>query len=760
MDAPVTFDGIAPGAPGIAPTWASSDKDFVTTALGASRLWATIGHGVLNEVYWPSTGAPQLRDISFGVLTGTTFVDLKRVRRYTLATPAPHVPLLTVTHTVGSVRAEFEFLPDPSRDALLIRYHVTGGDLVLLCAPRLGGTGHGNTALVEDGCLYASCPVASLAIASEVPFSAASAGYAGRSDGWRDLVEHGRLRDTYRETGVGNVALTAILPAGEGVVALGFAPTRPGARTQVLTSLAEGFAAVRAPFVEAWEDWGDSLDLPHPDPAICRSASLSATMLKIHEDRTFTGAVVASLSVPWGNTSDSSGGYHLVWPRDSCLAAFALIAAGLVEDARHVLAHLIATQNSDGGWAQCAFPNGTPYWTGEQHDEVALPILLAAKLHEVGITELLGTRAMVRAAVRHLMAKGPITPQDRWEENPGFSPFSLATEVAAFVAAGPWLDDDEREAALDAADERNERIEEWCTAGEGNDRYFVRIGLPADEGGTNTGEVLLRNRLGATIPARDLLGLEYAALVRFGLRRADDPVILNTTRRVDETLRVETPGGALYYRYNGDGYGEHADGRAFDGSGIGRAWPLLAGERGHLTLQAGEDTHPYLRAMIDTASPGGLMPEQVWESAPIPARGLEPGRPAGSAMPLVWAHAEFVKLVAAQHTGEVIETLDAVADRYQVPRPARAYRFRTDVPLSRLPAGRDLIIEDDRPFILHRGFDGWQDVAEFAADPDRFGLFTVRLPAADLAGRGSIEFTRRYGETWEGRDWPITLAPA
>lgn len=751
-----SLPGIAPGAPGIAPTWASSDKDFVTTAVGASRLWATIGHGVLNEVYWPSTGSPQMRDMAFGVLHDGALLDLKRLRSYTLATPAPHIPLLTVTHTVGKVRAVFEFLPDPSRDALLVRYDVTGGPLAITCAPRLGGTGHGNTALVEDGCLHAVTDIAALAIASSVPFMAASAGYVGRSDGWRDLVAHGTLRDTYARAENGNVALTAVLPEGEGVFVLGFAPTLPGARTHALSCLAEGFAAIRAPFVEAWQEWGEGLDLAHPDEDIARAAALSATMLKIHEDRTFTGAIVASLSVPWGNTSDSSGGYHLVWPRDATLSAFALIAAGLLEDARRVLAHLIAIQTGEGGWAQCAFPNGTPYWTGEQLDEVAMPVLLAAKLREMGVPELIGTHAMVRAAVRHLMVRGPISPQDRWEENEGFSPFSLAAEIAALVAAAPWLDAEERAAALDVADERNERIEEWCAAGEGEDRYYVRIGPPAADGGL-AGIVPLRNRWGATVPARDLYGLEYAALVRLGLRPADDPVIRATTKRVDETLGVQTPNGRLYYRYNGDGYGEHADGSAFDGNGVGRAWPLLAGERGHLALQSGKDPLPYLLAMVRTASPGGLMPEQVWESAPIPSRELEPGRPAGSAMPLLWAHAEFVKLVAAERSRRVVERLAVVAERYSVPRPARAFRLRSEVPVTRLPAGRALVIEDEAPFSLRFGFDGWGNVVERAAEPGPFGLFAVRLEPEALAGHRSLEFTRRFGSTWEGRDWRVDL---
>ncbi|WMS41927.1 glycoside hydrolase family 15 protein [Acuticoccus sp. MNP-M23] len=751
----MSAEKIAPGAPGIAPTWASSDKDFVTTALGASRLWATIGHGVINEVYWPTTGQPQLRDIAFGMLVGDRFVDLKRERAYTLSTPAPHVPLLTIAHEAG---VTFEVLPDPSRDTLLVRYDVRGGRLVLFAAPRLGETGHGNTAFVANGALFAESAGKALCIAADTPFETMSAGFSGASDGWRDLARNGHLEDVYTRAPGGNVALTAILPEGTGILALAFADTATGARTHALSSLGEGFDAVRSSFVAGWEAWGAGLRALHPDPAVERAARFSATVLKIHEDRTFPGAIVASLSVPWGNTSDSSGGYHLVWPRDATLSAFALIAVGLIDDARRILAHLIAVQDDDGGWAQCAYPDGTPYWTGEQLDEIAFPILLAAKIAESGGDELPGTRRMVRAAARHLLTKGPMSPQDRWEENPGFSPFTLAADIAGLVAAGPWLDPAERDEAADAADERNERLEGWCAAGDGAARHYVRIGPPAADGGI-AGRVQLRNRSGESIAAANLLGLEYAALVRMGLRAADSPLVRATTARVDAALRVATPSGPLYRRYNEDGYGEHDDGSAFDGSGVGRAWPLLAGERGHLALADGEDAGPYLAAMMGTASAGGLMPEQVWDAPPIPQRGLVAGRPSGSAMPLVWAHAEFLKLVATEQSGRPVELLAAVEARYAgADAPAaNAWRWRADVPIDRLPPGRAVIWQDVRPFTLHFGFDGWTNVSDREAVAGPFGLFTVTLDAGEFAGQRTIEFTRRIVNEWEGRDWTVVL---
>ena len=193
----------------------------------------------------------------------------------------------------------------------------------------------------------------------------------------------------------------------------------------------------------------------------------------------------------------------------------------------------------------------------------------------------------------------------------------------------------------------------------------------------------------------------------------------------------------VYRRYNDDGYGEHDDGRPFNGAGVGRAWPLLAGERGHLALQAGEDPIDYLRTIHRCASPGGLLPEQVWDAAPIPERFLFPGRPSGSAMPLMWSHAEFLKLLIARHTKRPVELLESVRKRYSRRAPkAKNTRWRNETPVRPVwREGRTLLVEDRRPFTLHFGFDGWQDVAELAAVPLPFGLWGVAhrprsLPAA------------------------------
>jgi len=762
--------GCAFGAPGIAPTWTSSAKDLVTTALGPGRIWATVGFGIVNEVYWPATGSPQVRDLGFIVAGPEGWFEVKRVNRYRLSTPRPDVPLPRVVHEGPGYRLSLEILPAPLRDVLLVAYRLEGEQLRLypLLAPHLEGSGAGNSAWVADG-LFAARGAHALCVLADGGFERVSAGYVGFSDGWQDFARNGRMTWEFEQASEGNVALMGELRRAEGTLALAFAESPAGARTLAASALAEGYEPIRDRFVQGWRRWARRLRLPPAAPELRRQARLSAAVLKTHEDRTYPGAIVASLSIPWGQRSDDPGGYHLVWTRDAVEAGLALLAAGDRASASRTLAYLAATQAADGHWPQNFYPDGRRYWTGVQLDEVGFPILLAAKLRELGEPEPPLIGPMVRRAAAYLARYGPLSPQDRWEENAGASPFTLAVEVAALVAAADWLAGAERAYALQLADSWNERIEEWTyvehtdlAAAHAVRGYYVRIGPPAGAGGLR-GYVEVANRGGETVPATALVGLDFLYLARLGLRAGDDQRIADTVRIVDAVLRVETPRGPAFHRYDQDGYGEHADGSPFDGTGIGRAWPLLTGERGHAALVAGEDPTVYLEAMARLTGRGGLLPEQVWDADPIPERALFPGQPTGSAMPLVWAHAEFLKLLLAATAGRPVEQLDAVVGRYGG-RPARAetWFWRDEAPIRRLPPGRALVVEAAEPFVLHFGFDGWHQVAERASEALGLGMHGVRLEAGELALHSRLDFTRRWsaGERWEGADHALELQSA
>ncbi|HEX7002049.1 MAG TPA: glycoside hydrolase family 15 protein [Trueperaceae bacterium] len=734
---------------GLAPTWSSSAKDIVLTAVGPSRIWATLGHGIVNEVYFPSTGQPQIRDLGFIVARPGAWHEVKRVNDYSLSLAEPYMPLPTVLHRGDGYTLRLEVLCDPKRETLLVRYELRGEGFTLypLLATHLGPSSGDNTAWVQDGALYAAGAPEFLCLCADTPFTKTGVGYVGVSDGWQDFARNGAMTWTRERAEHGNVALMAEAGSATGVLALGFGESAEGARTRARSSLAEGWAAVRDAYHAGWRDWGAKISLPPSDPAVDRVAHVSAAVLKVHRDKSYPGATVASLSIPWGNSRDDLGGYHLVWPRDAVEAGFGLLAAGLVADAAEMLAYLVATQRPDGRWPQNMFPDGTPYWTGIQLDEVGFPVILAAKLDELGrLGDSREVAAMVRSAASYLARFGPVSPQDRWEENAGSSPFTLAVEVAALVAAARWLEGDDAAFALSLADYWNERIEDWtyaertdlCSAA-GVPGYYVRIAPPPADGGLR-GRVDVRNRDSDPVLATELVSLDFLYLSRLGLRAALDPRMVSSLTVAERCLRVDTPCGVSYHRYNGDGYGEHEGGGPYDGTGVGRAWPLLTGERGHYALQAGEDPTPYLEAMARMTGPGGLIPEQVWDAEAVPEKGLFPGKPTGSAMPLVWAHAEFLKLLHARDTGRPIELLDVVRRRYASKRPSAAtWHWRADAPFDSLPAGRSLSIEGAEPFeITVHGDAGSPSTRR--SRPTGLGMHAVRLEAQELARHAEVTF--------------------
>src|SRR6185503_12311424 len=248
-----------------------------------------------------------------------------------------------------------------------------------------------------------------------------------------------------------------------------------------------------------------------------------------------------------------------------------------------------------------------------------------------------------------------------WEENSGYSPSTLAWEIAALVCVAEMIQGREaRNFLLEYADWLSAHLEEWTVTHrgelvEGKPRHYVRIS-PADPNRPQVFEdadsamIQIANG-GGLHPARNVVSTDFLELVRLGVRAADDPIVLESVSVVDAVLKRKLPQGPCWRRYNHDGYGQKADGSAYDGTGIGRCWPLLTGERGHYELAAGRDPLPFILAMEKFANEGGMLPEQVWDEADLPEARMQRGAPIGAAMPLCWAHAEYVTLVRSRKEG-------------------------------------------------------------------------------------------------------------
>jgi len=779
------------------PRWSHSNKDGIGTAYSAdSRLWYTLWRGILTEVYFPTIDMPQLRDLEFLFTDGASFFhEEKRDLSPTTERPVSDALSYRVRSEGpgGRYRLHKTVLAAPHLPCLLVRSRLEVVDpalrgklrLFVLAAPHLRVGGWDNSATVQRvlgrDVLVAEKDGMALALGADRPFRKASVGYVGQSDGWTDLRAHRAMVWEHDQAPHGNVALTGELDtsAPEGfTLGLAFGTDASAAVSALFQGLGVPFETAERRFLAQWHRTAhpDSrVGQPTPPPGDLFDASRA--ILLAHEDKTYPGAFIASLSIPWGSSKgdEDAGGYHLVWVRDLFHAATGLLACGVRAAPLRALIYLATRQQPDGGYPQNFWLDGRPYWKGIQLDEVAFPILLAGKLQRMGGLAEFDPTPMVLQAARFLIDNGPPTQQDRWEELGGYSPSTLAASVAALTVAGQFA---RRAGMPDAAafvetyaDFLESHIETWTVATDstlvpGIPRHFVRIrpaavDNPDPDEGPDLGSVCLSNLapgVPCERPARDIVDAGFLDLVRLGLRHPDDPLIVDSLRVVDRILKVDTPLGPAWRRFTSDGYGETAEGGPFNGFGVGRAWPLLTGERGHYELARGADARPFLRAMERFATPTGLLPEQVWDEADRPELHLRFGRPTESATPLVWAHAEYVKLRRSLLDGEVFDRIPEVVDRYLGPHPlhfpGEVWKFNRRP--TRVPANAPTRVIAAEPFRLHLSRDAWVTVEDRESQPSGIGLHYVDLEALGTVGRGwTFTFYWPRDGRWEGRDFRI-----
>jgi glucoamylase len=774
----------------------------VGTAYSASsRIWFTIWHGIVTEVYYPTVDRPQLRDLQLLVTDRRSFFHEEK--RHLQCSGCGRLS----DHTLGyrAINADpegryeivKEIIADPHQCCVLQHIELRGDEgflsglrLYALCSPHLEVGGWGNNGYVTEiagrRILMAEKQGTWLALGATVPFSRLSCGYVGASDGWTDLHEDFRMDWEFDRALDGNIALTGEIDLGgrrEFTLGLAFGVTQHNAITTLLQSTGIPFAEQYRRYVQQWDRTARRKILPLERVAGDggRLYHGSFSLLLAHEDKSYPGAFIASMSIPWGEAKgdEDMGGYHLVWTRDMVNSAASLLAAGDLETPLRALIYLAVCQLPDGGFPQNFWIDGEPYWRGIQLDEVAFPLILAWHLERGNALRDFDPYTMVMRGATFLVQYGPVTQQERWEEASGYSPSTLASNIAALISAACFArargDADTAQFLEEYADFLEAHVEAWTVTTQGTlvpgiPRHYIRI-LPAsvdDPSPTedpNNGVLTLANQPPGgryQYPAREIVDAGFLQLVRFGIRKPDDPVIVDSLAVVDAVLKVDTPFGPCWRRYNHDGFGQREDGDSYDGWGKGRAWPLLTGERGLYELAAGHDPGPYIRAMEGFALDTAMLPEQVWDEADRPEAFMHLGQPTGAAMPLMWAHAEYIKLLRSAYDGEVLIRIPQVAERYlgdrRRCRQIEVWKFNRQARTVR--RGYTLRVIVGAPFELRWTLDEWNSIQQTPSQPTALDLGWVDIPIP-AGQQAPVRFTIYWpnANRWEGRDFEVAVVP-
>ncbi|MDE2260940.1 MAG: glucan 1,4-alpha-glucosidase [Gammaproteobacteria bacterium] len=790
------------GRPGLAPRWSPGNKDGVGTAYSAdSRIWFTLHDGAVTEIYYPLIDRPQVRDLQLLVSDGKSFMHGERRHMLTRTERlSPHGLGYRVINSdrQGRYHIEKEIIAAPHQPCLLQKVSFEIQEdladvlrLYVLCNPHLEIGGWDNNAYVLEvsgrQVLAAEKRGVWLVMAATVPLRRLSCGYVGTSDGWTDLADNFQMDWEFDKAEGGHVALTGelgIAGRAEFTVGLALGDGLQHALSALFQALGMPFEDRCKRFTAQWDRVCEPI-LPLAKDArdggrlYCGSYSL----LMAHEDKTFAGAFIASMSIPWGEArgAEDMGGYHLVWTRDMINTVTGLLAAGNTRTPLRALVYLAVSQQPDGGFPQNFWLNGTPHWRGIQLDQVSFPILLAWRLKTEGGLGDFDPYPMVKRAAAYLIEYGPATQQERWEEAGGFSPSTLAAQIAALLCAAQFAHERGEKAAAryleEYADFLEAHIESWTVTTEGTlhpeiRRHYIRI-LPADvhlacqPEDPNRAMLTLASRPPGSpweFPARDIIDGGFLELVRYGVRRPDDSLIVDSLRVIDEVLRVETPLGPCWRRYNHDGYGQRADGGPYIGSGQGRAWPLLTGERAHYELAAGRDIGALIAAIEAFGSPAALLPEQVWDETDRPELGLRFGGPTGAAMPLMWAHAEYLKLLRSAHDGQVFDLVTAAAERYLTRRrrrPSTLELWKFNRRICSIRAGQTVRVQAGAPFRLRWSNDDWRTARDDASVPPGLGPEYFDIPTLpDQKAPLRFTFYWLQSDRWEGEDFEVAVGPA
>lgn len=695
----------ATGGPGSTPYWNESGgvQGFATALSSSSKVWFSLGDGELENAFYPETDEPDTYGLQYYVTNGSSFTD-SEVSNTTHAVKLADSTSLTWEQTNTATNGDFKidktYIADPNSNVILVQTTFTNettSPLYLYAdyQPYLDNQGDGNSGGTDatTGDLESVNGSVSSALASSTGFTASSTGYVGTSSsGVTELSSGYGLSTTY--SGVsssGHLDQTAQIPVSASgattfTLALAFDGSETSAISDASTALSTGFGPLETSYESGWHSWLAGLDAP---PASANTAALlnqyyiSLMEMKADEDKTYIGAFVASPTDPWGaSTSAASAGnhgYHLVWTRDEYEMASALLSAGDTADAKAALAYILQYEvESSGEVKQNTWDNGNAEWSGQQMDEVADPLILAEQLGDTSASDW----TTLKTEANYLVNNGPYTGQERWEEQGGYSPSTMAAEIAGLVSAAALAaaQGDTSDAttydntATTFANEVDSKT--YTTDGPlGGGSYFLRI---SQNGDPNNGDNLSLANGGGSYDQRDIVDQGFLELVRLGIKPAGETDITNSLAVVDATIAVETPEGMEFHRYNHDGYGETSSGGDYTGAGVGNLWPVLSGERGEYDVADGDltDAQTMLQTMQGSASADGQIPEQVWSSSTASSQGWTLGQPDNSSTPLMWAMGQYVRLANDISAGTDLDTPSVVCtffkDCVTAPKPPAA----------------------------------------------------------------------------------------
>jgi glucoamylase len=622
--------------------WLTAAKNgFGTSTTLASKVWFTLANGVMTEVFFPTLDVPNVQLLQLNIITGGRVETETQDTFHRLEVPNPSSLTFRQVNSAknGQYTITKTYITDPRRSTVLIDLNFDSkapAQLSVYFDPSLNNSGMHDSGWAENGALIA------------IDGNKASA----------LIPSCGFTEVTGRATG--NVIQSGTLKRNQCTLALGFGSTVPEAVNTARASLARGFQAIRLEYEAEWSSYVSHL--PHITK-YQQQFNMAAMVLKGLEDKTFRGAVIASPSTPWGGGANANeataSGYHAVWARDLYHVATAFDAIGDRAAANRLLNYLFRVQQKpDGSFPQNSWVDGRPIGNGLQMDQVALPLVLA---YQLGRNDRRTWLKHVKPAADFILRHGPRTDQDRWEEKSGYSPATIAAEIAGLVCASEIArvnGDSAGKKYLETADNWAQNVERWTVMKPG---HYLRI---TENDNPNDGATIEINSSSRVVDERKVLDAGFLELVRLGVKGPRDPLIVESLKLIDRLIKVETPAGDAWYRYNHDAYGETPDGGKYDGrNGVGRLWTLLTGERGEYELALGdvESARKRLDTLTRFANEGLMIPEQVWDRD---VGSFRIGQGTGSATPLAWSMAQFIRLAMSIQSGTNVETPKVVWERY------------------------------------------------------------------------------------------------